>query len=318
MSTPLSSRIASFLKEEKEVFDEARVNYAALKNIRIRSLVVDGWEVLLQFNPARIRSSSAKMDACSVRERNCFLCRENRPAMQGSVPFGDSYEILVNPFPIFPEHLTIPSLRHEDQLIRGRYADMLSLAAELPDFVLFYNGPRCGASAPDHMHFQAGTRGVLPVERAWERVAKETVFASASSSSVLYAVNGYTHPFLMLVSSRKQEAVQVFDALYALLPLPEEGGEPMMNLLAWYEGGRWISCLFPREKLRPCCYYARGEAHLLLSPASVEMGGLFAVAREEDFLRITESDIRRVYAEVCLGSGRAEELIKACKRNLNV
>lgn len=314
MSAPLSSRLASFLREQKESPGPAHENYAALKDVRMRSLEVDGFEVQLQFNPARIRSSAAKVDARSVGERACFLCRANRPPMQESLPFGDSYEILLNPFPIFSDHLTISSLRHEDQLIRGRFGDLLALAGALPGFVLFYNGPRCGASAPDHMHFQAGARGLLPVEKDWERASKEAVFSSASS--VLYAVSGYTHPFLLLVSSDEREAAALFDALYGLLPLPGGAAEPMMNLLAWYEGGRWITCLFPRVKLRPCCYYAEGEDRLLLSPASVEMGGLFAVAREEDFLRITARDIRRVYGEVCLFPADMDALAKACMMNL--
>ena len=316
MNGPLSARVASLLQEQKESLDPARANYAVLEEVRVRPLDVDGFGVLLQYNPARIRSSAARVDASSVKERKCFLCPANRPENQLGIPFGGSYEILVNPYPIFPDHLTVASLKHEDQHIRGRFADMLALADALPDFVVFYNGPRCGASAPDHMHFQAGSRGVLPVEKEWKRAGKEAVFSSPSAT--LYAVRGYTHPFLLLVSSEKEAATALFDALYGLLPLVSGEAEPMMNLLVWREDGRWLTCLFPREKLRPCCYYLQGKDHLLLSPASVEMGGLFALVREEDFLRITAGDIRTALGEVCLSPSSMDALAEACKIRLNV
>ncbi|MDR0540860.1 MAG: DUF4922 domain-containing protein, partial [Dysgonamonadaceae bacterium] len=228
-----------------------------------------------QFNPARIISSAAKVDTKSISERKCFLCADNRPPEQKSVPFKGQYSILINPYPIFPRHLTIPALEHTPQLIASRFGDMLDLAQQLDDYIVFYNGPKCGASAPDHFHFQAGNKGFLPIEsdRNWENVIR-------------------------IESENKQEILDLFQQIYDSLPLQPDDTEPMMNILTWYENGKWITCLFPRKKHRPACYYAEGDANLLISPASVDMGGVFITSLEKDFEKITAEDIARILDEV--------------------
>ena len=154
--------ISEFFDRQLQVWDTARNNFEALKNVKVKEFNVDGTTIKVQFNPGRIVSSAAKVDAKSLKERKCFLCAANRPAVQEGIAWGDDYTILINPFPIFPRHLTIPCNEHVDQLIKGRIADMMNLSRDLEGFTLFYNGPKCGASAPDHRHFQAGNRGLTP------------------------------------------------------------------------------------------------------------------------------------------------------------
>lgn len=165
----LNNQLKSLLTEQKENWELARTNFAGLKTVRTKSFNFGDFEVKVQFNPARIVSSGAKVDAKTIAERKCFLCTENRPAEQTAVDAGD-YLVLVNPFPIFPEHFTIPRKEHVDQQIKPYFADMLELAEALDDYLIFYNGPRCGASAPDHMHFQAGTKNFLPLVNDYKRL----------------------------------------------------------------------------------------------------------------------------------------------------
>jgi hypothetical protein len=268
--------IEAFFQQQLAAWPLARDNFEALKRVMVRELEVDGALYRVQFNPARIVSSGAKVDAKSISARPCFLCAANRPAEQEALPYG-SFSILVNPYPIFPRHLTIAA-GHTPQRIGGHLRTMLELARELPDYTLFYNGARCGASAPDHMHFQAGSRGLMPVEWQRDRFAHARFVDAATI----------------------EEAERGFDALYRSLPVPAGDDEPMLNLLCWYADATWTLCLFARRKHRPDCYYAEGEARLLISPASVDLGGLLILPREEDYLKITAEDIRQIIKEVTL------------------
>ncbi|MDR2682707.1 MAG: DUF4922 domain-containing protein [Dysgonamonadaceae bacterium] len=275
------SRNPSLKEEVRRLFESqlndwalASANYKALEQVRVKTLDVDGRSYHVQYNPARITSSAAKVDARSIRERPCFLCGANRPPEQKGIPFQERYTLLVNPYPIFPRHLTVPALEHTPQRIASRFGDMLDLARQLDDFVVFYNGPKCGASAPDHFHFQAGNKGFLPIEndRNWKT--------------------------LRLESDSRQEMLARFQHAYNALPLPPGDDEPMLNLLTWYAGGQWTTCLFPRKKHRPACYSAEGDANLLVSPASVDMGGVFITPLEKDFEKITARDIAAILNEV--------------------
>lgn len=271
----IKDKVEKLFGEQVVRWGLARVNYEALGHVRVKTLDVNGLRYQVQFNPARITSSAAKVDPQSISERKCFLCAANRPLEQQGVLFNNQYVILVNPYPIFPRHLTIPALEHTPQRITGRFEAMLDLAQELDDYVLFYNGPKCGASAPDHFHFQAGNKGFLPIER-------ERNWAGGA---------------LRIESGNRQEALDRFRQLYDALPLHADT-EPMLNLLTWFEGGKWTVCLFPRKKHRPACYFAEGEANLLISPASVDVGGVFITPLEKDFEKITAADIAGILEEV--------------------
>lgn len=303
----LSYSVQQLLQQQRLCWPLAKINYEALKMVQTRSMEVNGYPVVLQYNPERIRSSAAKVDADSIKERKCFLCPANLPNEQLRIPFGGEYQIIMNPYPIFREHLTIPVLTHEKQQIIARYGDMLALAQELRGFVLFYNGPQCGASAPDHMHFQAGNKGFLPVEASWKMASKREV--CTEGVAILYRLENFLQPMFVLLSGTKEDSIFLFSRLYGLLPVKEGGYEPMMNVITWYENDHWVTCIYPRKTLRPSCYYAEGEGNILLSPASVEMAGVFAVPLEKDFDKITSNDIAEVLREVCFSEEDMDKLV---------
>jgi ATP adenylyltransferase/5',5'''-P-1,P-4-tetraphosphate phosphorylase II len=274
----LNNEVDRLFKKQLTVWPAATTNYKALELVKEKTLDVNGCLYKVQFNPARIISSAAKNDPDFIRQRKCFLCSENRPPEQRGIPFNGRYTILVNPYPIFPRHLTIPSVEHTPQAIASRFGDMLGLAQQLDDYILFYNGPKCGASAPDHFHFQAGNKGFLPIENDPDR-----------------------YHAIRFTSANKQDILTRFEQIYNTLPLPHHEIEPMFNLLIWYENGQWTTCLFPRTKHRPACYMAPGDTNLLITPGSVEMGGVFITPLEKDFERITAKDIFDILHEVTSG-----------------
>jgi ATP adenylyltransferase/5',5'''-P-1,P-4-tetraphosphate phosphorylase II len=282
-----TGRIKEFLYAQLNDWTLARENYAALKNISVKEFNVKGLIIKVQFNPARIVSSGAKVDEKSIKERPCFLCAKNRPMEQKSMLYGD-YEILVNPFPIFPEHFTISAVEHTEQLIYNRFSDMLDLAKALDGYVIFYNGPECGASAPDHAHFQAGSKGFLPIENVIFPHCKFDLQSPA---------NKLNHA-MIIQSAQKDTAISLFQQLYNSLEI--KGKEPMMNVLAWHEKDVWTVAVFPRKKHRPDCYYVNGEANILISPAAVDLGGVFITPLQKDFEKITKAGIERILQEVCI------------------
>lgn len=287
-------------------------NYAALGQTQTRMFETNDFRIVLQYNPERIRSSAAKIDAASLQKRPCFFC--NRPEEQQSILYRDSFRILVNPYPIFEKHFTIPALWHDKQQILPYYEDMLSLAADLSDYVIFYNGPKCGASAPDHMHFQAGKKEEFPVVRNWLNFSKGIVWESERTG--FYASVDHLPVCFILVSRDKGEAAAVFELLYDRMPVKPDDYEPMMNLLVWREDDIWITCIFPRRELRPSCYYAEGDANILISPATVEMAGLFVVPLEKDFKKVTFADLEKVWKEVSITEEEKNEIIRKIREEV--
>lgn len=311
MNGSITQQVRELISYHRRNWELVRTNYAALDRVQSRKLMVNGYEVELQFNPERIRSSAAKIDKASLAARPCFLCEANRPGNQQWIDFGDEYQIIVNPYPIFPEHLTIPIRAHQEQCIWGRYADMLALAEALDEFIVFYNGPKCGASAPDHMHFQAGSKGFLPLEVNWLQAAKEEV--KVKGQAVLYALRDFLQPAFVIVSEKREDAVALFDHLYELMDCKMGEYEPMMNVLSWKEDGKWITCIYPRKNLHPSCYYAEGDANILISPATVEMAGVFVTPLEKDFRKVTADDLRQILRETCLPEKEMDLLISKSK-----
>jgi hypothetical protein len=292
----LAEAVEALLERQLREWDTARNNYAALRDVRVKWVDVDGERYKVQFNPARIVSSGAKVDAATLKVRRCFLCAANRPVEQEALPFGDHYDILVNPFPIFPRHLTIVERRHEPQSIGGRFGDMVRLAQELPDYTIFYNGPRCGASAPDHAHFQAGCRGFMPIEESWRTM--EAWEIATDGTARLLRLKDARSP-LLIESADYDATLRLFDKVFRSLAVPDGDYEPMLNLLCNYTDGVWLTFIFLRTKHRPDCYYAEGEANLLCSPASVDMGGAFIIPQEKDFEKIDATWIAQMLREVC-------------------
>lgn len=306
--------ISSQLKE----WDLAAKNYDALSGVRAKECRLGNMVVNVQFNPARIVSSAAKVDAKSISERKCFLCQENRPPVQKGIEYcgkAGIYEILLNPFPIFRRHLTIPDQKHTRQQIDGRYEDMLNLSRSLEDYVIFYNGPKCGASAPDHMHFQAGNKGMLPVESCTESLELHEISTGKSDcNSRLYEIKAYIRGSFLIVADTIEASSAVFGKIYANLQIKEGEWEPMMNILVWYRDNKWYTVLFLREKHRPSLYFAEGEANILLSPASVDMGGVFITPLEKDFVKITDNEIEEICNEVMVSQNFIDNLIIKLKQ----
>lgn len=312
MTVSKNKAVAQLLESQLQNWEQARGNYEALASVLVKECKVGPYTYRIQFNPARMVSSGAKVDAKTISQRKCFLCAANRPAVQQEVPFGTHYSLLINPFPIFPRHLTIPDKEHVDQRIEGRFGEMLQLAEALSDYTIFYNGPRCGASAPDHQHFQAGSRGFMPIETEWKEQGKHMV--TRQGAATLWQLDDPVRSTFVLESGKAADAEILFSTVYQSLPVKEGETEPMMNLLALYDTDKWVIFIFPRDKHRPSCYFAEGEAKLLSSPASVDMGGVFITPVEADFHKITAAHIQQILEEVCLPSTEMDKVAQRIRQ----
>lgn len=302
----ITAEVESFIDRQLEEWPLAKGNFEALSGVKVKDLDVDGMHIKVQFNPARIVSSGAKVDKKTLAERRCFLCSTNRPAEQSGIEWGGRYEILVNPFPIFPRHLTIPDKSHTDQLIAGRFADMLRLAEQLDGYTVFYNGPRCGASAPDHMHFQAGNSDFLTIAEDVENAELKTV--ATDGESVLAVVDTLPLKFFVIDSADAESGERLFERLLKAMPVPEDEKEPMFNILAFKTPLGVRAVIVPRKRHRPSFYGTEGDDTMLLSPASVDMGGVFITPLEKDFNRVDAEIIKRIYDELCLDSEEISEI----------
>ena len=285
---------------------EAARRYRDLQNIETKEIDLGGMPVRIQFNPARAVSTLARTDAAAIKARPCFLCRDNRPAQQEALPFegcdGRRYEVLVNPFPIFPEHYTVPAVEHTPQRIAGRFPDMLRLADAFPDMVVFYNGPESGASAPDHFHFQMGCRGFLPVETHFDRLRPVTVMRPGRAS--ISITSGYISGLPVITAPDEASATAAFLRVLRSLPVSPATGEPQLNILCWREtpadggsGALFRTLVIPRKAHRPSCYFAPEDRAVRISPASVDLGGVFIVPVEADFRRVNAQVLRDIIEE---------------------
>lgn len=315
----------SFTNDQLSCWPLARDNYRALKNVRTRTLSAGGLEVILQFNPARIVSTGADVSRESISRRKCFLCRDNRPKEQIKMKFegrkGRRYDILVNPYPIFPEHLVIAMDRHCDQSIWKRYVDMLDLARMYRGYTFMYNGPECGASAPDHHHFQALRRDILPLEkdadtcldsRASEDCPLE--YVTCVKEAELYHYRRFTRGVFLLRATTPKSMAKLFYRLLDCAPSKEGSSEPMFNLLTWYTGSEFRSAIMLRGAHRPARYYSEGEDRLMLSPGCADMAGFFVVPSEKDFNRIDTDMLQEVLDEVSVSEENEALVIKRLVR----
>lgn len=312
MTYPNSKEALELLDSQLAVWEMAQNNFKALSGVKVKDLDFGKFSIKVQFNPARIQSSAAKVDAKTIQERKCFLCPQHLPEVQKGVAFGDEYQVLVNPFPIFPQHFTIPTYSHTDQLIADRYSDILDMAKAMDQFTFFYNGPKCGASAPDHAHFQAGNKGFLPVETEVDKIDKSIVMDKGSIK--LYMLDNYLRTGFLIEGANREEIVLIFNSIYALLDVPEGEKEPMLNLLTWYTDGKWYCCIFPRKLHRPSCFFAEGDANILISPASVDLGGVFITPLEKDFDKIKKEDVEKIFEEISIDSAKIQAIADKIKR----
>lgn len=303
-----SGQINEFIKSQLQEWPMAAGNFEALNGVKVKELDVDGMTIKVQFNPARIVSSSAKVDAKSLKERKCFLCAQNRPDVQRGIEWGPDgkYIVLINPFPIFPRHLTIPDQSHVDQLVFDRIKDMMDLAAELDEYTVFYNGPKCGASAPDHMHFQAGNSDFLTIGPALENAELKEVVVEEDAK--LYLCDSLPLNVFVIDAKDHEKGAALFKKLYKAMPQKEGETEPMMNLLCYATPAGERLVVIPRKQHRPSFYGTEGEGKMLLSPASVDMGGVFITPLEKDYVAMDADLVRTIFGELCLNKQEVAEI----------
>uniref|UniRef100_UPI003216E619 DUF4922 domain-containing protein n=1 Tax=uncultured Draconibacterium sp. TaxID=1573823 RepID=UPI003216E619 len=309
----VSSEIKELLIAQKTEWELAGKNFTGLANVQLREFAYDGFTIKVQFNPGRIVSSAAKVDQKSIEKRPCFLCETNRPKEQRGVAL-ENYQILVNPFPIFPEHFTIPTNAHTPQLISGNFGEMLDIARVMTGFTVFYNGPKCGASAPDHFHFQAGNSSFIPIDNEIDLLKEKYGEKLLTEDVDGWAVKDGVRNFIVLESAVKSALEANFEMIYKALD-ENPGEEPMMNMLVSFEKGAWRILLFPRALHRPSQYFEEGEKNILLSPASVDMGGVLITPLEKDFKKITKEDIDDILRQVLLSAKEFDKLIKLINTN---
>ena len=304
-----SEKARDLVREQIFEWDLASKNYEGLKKVKVKTFYFNDYHIDIQFNPERIISSAAKVDFQSIEARPCFLCQKNLPSQQRGLSFNDEYVLLVNPFPIFPEHLTIPHIVHTYQKIKSNFESMLGIAVHLKDFVVFYNGAKCGASAPDHLHFQAGVKGSLPIEKDFYNEKCCTEVRQLNNVIISHWPN-YQRGIITLSSIDKQCLTDCFYQIYdQLLANQTDDTEPMLNILTTFEDEKWIVHIFPRVLHRPLQYFQTGENQIILSPASVDMGGVLITPREEDFIKISAADVKDILKQVCMKSQDVEALI---------
>ena len=285
-----------------------------LNSVQTKNFTYDGFEFKIQFNPGRIISSSAKVDAKSIQERKCFLCRENLPSQQKGILINDEYLILVNPFPIFPEHFTIPNIRHIPQRIKDSFSDLLIISKELSKYyTVFYNGPKCGASAPDHLHFQAGSKYFMPIDSEFQQLINDYGNTILNDKNfTLSMVDDGLRRFIAIESHDKHLIERSFVKFYeGYQQISKTDDEPLLNIIANYdtESG-WRIIIFLREKHRPSHYFADEAKRIIISPASVDLGGVLIIPRQTDFEKISKEIITEVYDEVTLAEDKFENLKK--------
>ena len=305
------SSISRFFNRQLEKWDDARHRFRDLKHVETKKL---SEEVRLQFNPARIVSTGAKIDKKTLGERPCFLCDKNRPKEQMSQQIDERFQLLVNPFPILPVHFTIPARKHQPQAIYKNYGEMhrfLSLHSEL---MVFYNGPKCGASAPDHLHFQAGTSGILPLQANWQRLSRNlTDIISLNDEEKIAVVRDFIVPAFVIISKSEESDETLFHRLYKSMPMRGDETEPMMNIIAWRKGDEYISVVIPREKHRPEAYFAEGDAQVMVSPGALDMSGLIITPREEDFHKLTEESATTILQECGISTEKMNSIVTKLK-----
>lgn len=305
------SSISRFFNRQLEVWTDARHRFRDLKHVETRQF---SDQLKLQWNPARIVSTGAKIDKKTLGERPCFLCDKNRPKEQMSKQIDEKFHLLVNPFPILPVHFTIPARKHQPQLIYKNYGEMHRFISLHSDLMVFYNGPKCGASAPDHLHFQAGTNGILPLQTNWQRLSRNlTDIISLNDEEKISVVRDFIVPAFVIISKSAESDEALFRRLYKAMPQRGDETEPMMNIISWRKGEEFTSVVIPREKHRPEAYFAEGDAQFVVSPGALDMSGLIITPREEDFRKLTEEKALSLLQECGVSEEKMNAIIAKLK-----
>ena len=334
-ATPNDEQIKNYLRDNnfadaaKRLFElqyndwpMLNAGYKSLETVKSKSFQFNGYKIKAQYNAGRMTSTSAKVDPKSISERKCFLCEDNLPAEQKGILYNNSYIILCNPFPIYPTHFTLTYKEHTPQRIIDTFSDMLDLSKDLSKYYsVIYNGPRCGASAPDHLHFQAGNKFFMPIDDEFHQIKNEygkVIYENDELS--FYAVDDGIRKFVSIESIDKELMVITFNKFYKIYSgLMKEEQEPMINLVSFYEEEYgWRVIIFLRAKHRPAVFFAEDESKMLVSPAAIDLGGVCVFPREEDFNRITKEMIADIFKEVFIGAEKLDLLIIKLESGYNI
>jgi Domain of unknown function (DUF4922) len=298
----------NLLSEQNKTWAVLRNAYSAIKDVSTRHVQCAGFSVILQHNPGRATSSLARVDEKKIRKRECFLCVENLPKEQKAILYRDRFLILCNPAPVFPFHYTVSCLEHRTQAIASDIEVYLQLMADLgPDWTALYNGPKCGASAPDHLHFQAIPRGKLPIEQEIEEDERLEMKAQRGRAGLFRVKNAGREVVMLSGDDPKalDEALRAYiDSLKEASSIVGADDEPMLNIAGSYLGAVWRLLVFPRRKHRPDVFFREGDSRIVVSPAVVEMAGVIVTPVQRDFKRVDAAMIENIYREVSLPDGQ--------------
>lgn len=299
---------------QMQVFELARQNFKGLQQIIYRDIPFGTFSIRLQYNPARMLSTNARIDPDTLKSRPCFLCKEHLPTNQQGIAYGNHYHLFVNPYPIFNRHFTVPANEHAPQLIGIHFEDLLNLAFDFPDYTTFYNGPECGASAPDHFHFQMVPRYLMPLEKDVHSALLRKTINQQDYYSISVLEN-YIREVIVIQASDLLLLSDLFTSVQNLIGkiIPFQD-EPMMNLLAWFENCQWTLCIFPRKLRRPKQFFAEGEEKILFSPGCVDMAGVIIAPRKEDFDRYSASLLTDLFGQVTISPDCRDTLIQELKK----
>lgn len=310
--------LTALYTRQVQEFPLACHNFKALKQVICRDISFPHFQMRLQYNPARIVSTNAKIDKATIQQRVCFLCPSHMPVEQKGIPYGEKYNIFINPYPIFHEHYTVPSNEHTPQLIAGRFSDLLDLARTFPAYTVFYNGPASGASAPDHFHFQIVPRHIMPLEQdSTKEQLLDTIIQN--NHTTLFRLKNYVREVFILQSPHKEHIQQLFEQLKtAIGKVVSYEQEPRFNLLAWYTNNQWIICIFPRKCWRPRQFFLEDDAQIMFSPGCVDMAGLIIAPRKKDYERYTPELLTDLFSQVSINSSELDAIIFHLKQNLNL
>ena len=295
----MTYEVEELFKRQTQAWPQLAKGIEGLAQAKTRSVRIDWFDIFIRHIPHRMASTTASVDRESVAKRPCFLCASNLPSEEEGLQFDDNFTIYCNPFPIVDRHLTIAHREHGLQGIANQFGSMLDLAAALEGYFIVYNGPECGASAPDHMHFQAGSRVLFPIEKDTAGLTSVTV------------PNYARNVFLFRGRDRSALIDRMDRAIDLLAETTGKRPEPMVNIAVFHERREWVTYLFPRGKHRPEVFHT-GE--LTVSPASIDLCGIFVVPLAQDFERITGNAIAAIFREVTLPDDQFQEVTGKLER----
>jgi hypothetical protein len=312
----LAELALALIEHQCEHWPQLAEGYEAFAKIETKRVAVEESEVVIQHNPGRIRSTAAAIDKTSVSSRACFLCPENLPDEEKGIEYGDDLVILCNPFPVLDRHLSIVHREHVEQKIEGNVETLLALAHDFgPEFFVLYNGPECGASAPDHLHFQACSRALLPIEEHLfedePELAEDCSYCeeTANNTFELFTLGGCGRSVVVFRGGSRSEVARWVYEVLGELAQQMDRDEPLVNIVCVYDSKLWTVYLFPRARHRPASFFAEGEARLTVSPGAIDMAGVIVVPERAHFDKIGSPEITRILAEVSLGGALVNDLI---------